>query len=196
MFKELVAKSNQPLGIPFLERLTQSCVHTTTRHNYYRFLYHLVKEVKPNLSVELGVEYGLVGAYMYAANHKRIIGIDHNPIPDYTQPYYHYCHGDTRRSSHYLDAFVALHGKVGILFQDSSHHYAPSCEEWDLYSPYLADGAIWICDDITPAFFEKGVDKFSMVHYWENYLPKQNKKMLFPDVLHKGNTMGIMICNS
>jgi hypothetical protein len=80
---------------------------------------------------------------------------------------------------------------IGLVLQDSSHHYSTSKVEFQRYSEMM-DGGIWICDDITPAFHDPLVDPpgKGMVQYFEE-LP--GEKYLFPDVLHKGNTMGVVL---
>ncbi|NIV34588.1 MAG: hypothetical protein GWN58_35550, partial [Anaerolineae bacterium] len=42
--------------------------------------------------------------------------------------------------------------KLGVVFQDSSHHAEPSRLEWQYYQPLLAEQYVWVCDDITEAF--------------------------------------------
>ena len=86
-------------------------------------------------------------------------------------------------------AIVEQDGKIGVVFQDSSHHYAPSCSEWMLYSRFLAENAIWVCDDITPAFQTPDEPK-GMVDYFQE---RPGQKKLYPDVLHKGNTVGVIL---
>lgn len=91
-----------------------------------------------------------------------------------------------------VNALVQKRGKIGLIFQDSSHHYEASREEWRLYSPLLDSPALWLCDDITPAFYNPEVDPpgLGMVQYFEG-LPGEKK--LYPDILHRGNTQGVVI---
>lgn len=74
---------------------------------------------------------------------------------------------------------VEEHGKLGVVFQDSSHHYEASRKEWNLYSQLLDENAIWIADDITKDFWDKNIDPpgKGMVQYFEE-LP--GEKRLYP----------------
>ena len=85
------------------------------------------------------------------------------------------------------------YGKIGIVFQDSSHHYNISKLEWELYQPLLDENAIWICDDIISAFHDTRVDPpgKGMVEYF-NELPGEKK--LYPNTLHAGNAVGVILC--
>lgn len=58
----------------------------------------------------------------------------------------------------------------------------------------LGSPAIWICDDITPAFHDPLIDPpgKGMVQYFEA-LP--GDKRLYENVLHFGNTQGIILLN-
>lgn len=168
------------------------------RRNYYRFLYHLVKWRRPYTVLEIGVEGGLASAYMTMAAWEcrgRVIGVDHeNKITVPIGQNFHFVEGDSTniRTWAKVGALVQDFGKIGIVYQDSSHHYEASKREWDLYQTYLDDKAIWICDDITPAFHDPLIDPpgKGMVQYFEE-LP--GDKRLYQDVLHYGNCQGVVI---
>jgi len=199
-FDALVEAAQRPIGSPWLDMLyAQHEASIKMRINYYRFLYHLVQLLKPAVSIELGVEYGLGSAHMALAASEyggKVIGIDieEKDLPhDYLQPLdnYTYLIGNSANSAVFREVKRICGGqKVSIVFQDSSHHYAPSRAEWGMYSQLLAPGAVWICDDITPSFFEVGVDEKSMVAYFDE-LPGHHFK--YPDVLHQGNTIGVVL---
>jgi predicted O-methyltransferase YrrM len=171
---------------------------THTRFNYYTFLNRVVQERKPRIALEIGVEYGIGSAHMCAAAESYdglVIGIDlkWHVVPSHQlQKRYNYIflEDDSLDAFHSVEKCVDHYGKIGVVFQDSSHHYAISVEEWKLYSQLLDENAIWICDDIASDFFEAGVDEKSMVGYWDE-LP--GAKKLYPDILHYGNTVGIML---
>lgn len=128
-----------------------------------------------------------------------VIGIDFNA--EYGLPYeglpkrfnYIYVMSDSTTCFNSV-AKICGGRKVGLVYQDSSHHYIPSKKEFELYSQLLASPAIWICDDITPAFYEHGVDPpgKGMVQYFDE-LP--GDKRLYQDVLHYGNRQGIIVLN-
>ena len=175
--------------------------HISMRLNYYRFLYYLVAKAKPAIAVELGVEFGLASAHMTAAAFQyggHVIGIDINnglvaaeAIQQAWPGTYTFIHGDSTLAAELVEPLVEKYGKIGVLFQDSSHHYAPSCQEWDMYRPMMAENGIWVCDDITPSFYEAGVDAASMVAYFDERPARH--KLKYQDVLHFGNTVGVML---
>ena len=199
----MVTKAHAPLGEPWLDSLWERHKeHTLTRINYYRFLYHLVRFRQPEVAIELGVEYGQASAHMAVAaatyggmvigadliNH----GVPRDEIPVHC-PNYTFFIGDSIAVFPLIEAYCTRTGfRVGVIFQDSSHHYETSKEEWQLYSSLLDHNAVWVCDDITPAFHDPNVDPpgKGMVEYFAE-LPGQ--KTLFADVLHRGNTIGVMI---
>lgn len=166
------------------------------RRNYYRFLYHLTNWLRPAVALEIGVESGLASRYMTRASALyggHVIGVDLND-PGLTMPNYHFVGGDSTRPETVLRvADLAYHfGPIGLVYQDSSHHYQASRDEWRLYSPLLGARAVWICDDITPAFHDPLIDPpgKGMVQYFAE-LP--GEKRLYKDVLHYGNIQGIVL---
>lgn len=179
------------------------------RSNYYRFLRRLVETLRPAVVIELGVEFGLASAMMASVKvgdyQPTVFGIDinwHNIPGDiiYNQcPWYHYIIGDTTDKENTFDVVVRMMneppplGKVGLVFQDSSHHYHASKREWELYSSLMDKGnSLWVCDDITPAFHDPKIDPpgKGMMQYFQE-LP--GEKVVFPDILHKGNSVGVVL---
>jgi len=201
-FTRLVALAQEPIDSPWLDSLWEQVkAYTSERINYYRFLYHLVKETRPEVSIELGVEFGLASAHMALAAKEYggiVIGIDLNghdiPAKQIPAMYanYRFLTGDS--TSPYIHAgamWIIRERNVGLVFQDSSHHYAPSVAEWEIYTQFCKPGALWVCDDLLPCFFEAGVDEKAMDAYFAER-PAQ-AKYWFPDVLHHGNTIGVMV---
>ncbi len=143
--------------------------------------------------MEIGIQTGTASAYMCAAG-SHVIGIDVltdiMAMPDS----FHFIHGDSTDTSTYDEVvrLVVKYGRIGLVYQDSSHHYLASKKEWELYSQLLSPNAIWICDDITPAFYAEGVDPpgKGMIQYFDE-LP--GDKRLYQDVLHFGNRQGIVL---
>jgi len=217
---KLVKKSQTPIDNEELEILHSQ--NPEGIQPYFRFLYNLVKYIDAKLCVEIGVYTGL-GSKHLAASSSLVIGIDIvygikgeniiSIVDDST----------SEETQAKMGKYVSEYGKIDILFQDSSHHYLPSIKEWEFYSPLMADDGVWICDDISPAFYrpvpvnnsppprhnlyhrlkprpvpEQKIDLkdydpagCGMVQYFETR-PMKNKK-LYPDVLHKGNTMGVIL---
>jgi cephalosporin hydroxylase len=195
--------ANYPMetGDPYLntlyELLKNHCLESLL---YCRFLYWLVLNIKPAVALEIGVEFGLASAHMCSAAKEyggHVVGLDlhwHDvpgtKIPEHYDNYYFFtADSTTDDAKRYVESMVDKFGKIGVVYQDSSHHYAPSVREWDIYSKMLSKDAIWVCDDITPAFFEKGVDAKSMVAYFDE---RPGKHIKFPNILHFGNTIGVI----
>lgn len=167
------------------------------RRNYYRFLYHLCQWRKPYVALEIGVESGLASAYMtMGIGDGFVVGIDlHKPglLPKNN---YYFVEGDSTSISTWTKVvnFVHDYGLIGVVYQDSSHHYEASQKEWQFYSQLLDYNAIWICDDILPCFHDPLIDPpgKSMVEYFQE-LP--GDKRLYQDVLHYGNRQGVIVLN-
>lgn len=165
------------------------------RRNYYRFLYYLCQWLKPYTVLEIGVETGMASAYMCAGQRGhggQVIGIDINAQPIFGDNY-HFINGDSTQTATWTKVGSIVHdfGRIGIVYQDSSHHYEASKKEWELYTQYLNHPALWICDDITPAFHDPLIDPpgLGMVQYFDG-LPGDKRK--FENVLHYGNIWGII----
>lgn len=194
--ERLIQLSQQPIDDLELERIPGN----PERRNYYRFLYHLARWLQPYVALEIGVEGGFASAYLGAATlgyGGHVIGIDHEDKRIVAaQGNYHFIIGKSTamRTWAQVGAMVQDYGKIGIVYQDSSHHYEASRQEWDLYSGMMDSSAVWICDDITKDFHDKKIDPpgMGMVQYFEG-LP--GEKRLYKDVLHFGNTQGIVLVN-
>lgn len=200
----LVSLAGQPLSHR-LEEL-QSDLLGDERRNYYRFLYHLALDLRPGLCLEIGVETGLGSAHMCAAAAiygGRVVGVDcgNHEVPCDLLPRwygnYDFVLGNSTADEtlRAVRDLVRRYGPAGLVFQDSSHHYWASKAEWEAYRPYLAAGAVWVCDDITPAFHDPKVDPpgRGMVQYFDELPVPPTRKRLFRHVLHYGNTMGVVL---
>lgn len=160
-------------------------------------MYHLLRWRKPKVALEIGVETGLCSIHMAkAAEHYdgMVVGLDLNDFLHRPSSNYYFIQGDSTTQTVFNKVLKLTQslGPIGVVFQDSSHHYQASKEEWRLYSQLLDKDAIWICDDITPAFHDPKIDPpgKGMVQYFEE-LPGDKK--CFPNVLHFGNTQGIIL---
>lgn len=196
--ENLIAETANPLSKK-LEK--KSLDHGGVRRNYYRFFYLLAKEMKAKLCCEIGIEKG-GGSMHFAEAGAKVLSIDWKHPIDYKNCISIFgdsCDKDIHKIS---KDYAKKYGGIDILYQDSSHHYLPSKKEWELYRPLMKPGGVWICDDITPAFYNpnpnpNGRKEYQdpigkgMVQYWEE-IPEKNKR-LFPDILHKGNTHGIIL---
>lgn len=187
-----------PLNIPYLDTLAER--HGQPNDPYYRFLYHLIAALQPAVCLEIGVYFGVASAHMAAAAQEyggQVIGLDiryhgtpGNEIPA-RYPNYHYILKDSVQAVDDVKSLIDHYGPLGLVFQDSSHHFCPSWAEWRTYSRLMPPGAVWVCDDITPAFHDPNIDPpgLGMMQYF-NLLP--GAKRLY-DGLHKGNRIGVVI---
>lgn len=162
---------------------------------YYNFLKRLAIEADdPGVFLEIGVYYGCVAAHLATIGTLLThVGLDINPIP-FSDHRSIMIRGDSvgvcenGLPTHEVVKRIAEKcGGVQFVFQDSSHHYDESVKEWELYSPLVRKGGLWISDDITPAFKLPEEPK-GMVEYW-NELP--GDKRLYSD-LHIGSTIGVI----
>jgi len=196
----LVNLSQNPLTDSWLEQLqTEYDQH----ENYYRFLYHLTLARQPKIVLEIGTFQGVATAHLCAATSTyggQVIGLDlnqHHTTKELIPQYYdnlHFIEGDSTKAEVYGKVYelVEEYGRIGLVYQDSSHHYEASCQEWAMYTRLLDNEAIWVCDDITPAFWDPLIDPpgKGMVQYFDTL---SGNKRLYKDVLHYGNVMGILL---
>lgn len=162
---------------------------------YRRFLYYLILERKPQAVVELGVYLGETSAVMAAACQQvgaTCIGVDcggHNSNiaeVESAYPCYKFLFCDTLGAAEVAPKLLGSR-RIGILFQDSSHHAETSWQEFLYWKPLMAQSSVWVCDDITPSF-KMPDEPRGMEGYFER-LP--GRKRLFPG-LHLGNTIGVV----
>lgn len=163
---------------------------------YYGFLQKLIalESCELGIFLEIGCEHGCTAAhYSITGTALTYVGIDINPVP-FSSFDTVFIHGDSiGKCSNGLETvdvvkrMVESLGGIQYVFQDSSHHYAASKREWELYSPLVRPGGLWIADDITEAFKIPGEEK-GMVEYWDE-LP--GDKRLY-DNLHIGSRIGIV----
>lgn len=194
----IALKSKTPLSQD-LERINN--VNGEGLQPYFRFLYHLAIELGGNC-LEIGVYRG-AGSFHMAASGNKTLGIDHQKQHDIDT--FDFIEGDSvdEGTIKKVKSWVKKNGKIKLLFQDSSHHYWPSVKEWELYSPFMAEGGIWVCDDITPAFYNpnpnpNGRPEYQdpigkgMVQYFESR-PGDKKKY---QNLHIGNAVGVILMDT
>ncbi len=170
------------------------------RHWYYRFFYHMVAETKPNVALEIGVHHGHCTIHMAHANKDTVaIGLDKNVARYNIRDNFAKYAPDNAilvDANSLIDGEPAIkrivekHGKIGVVFQDSSHYYAESWQEFNIYSKYLDQNSIWCCDDVWEAFGDpKAVPPSTMLDYF-NELPGQKKRYTR---LHHGGVVGIVL---
>lgn len=120
---------------------------------YYRFLKHLANNMKPSLSVVLGVCGG--GCCLHLAqgyNQGRVVGIDEawdhpEHITYIKQNYANFTFwlGDSIYSA---SEVVKNFGQVDILFIDTIHEYQRTLDEYETWRPFLSSRAVVCFDDL------------------------------------------------
>ena len=120
---------------------------------YYRFLKHLAAEMKPALSVVLGVCGG--GCCLHLAQgygRGRVVGVDeaydhpeHITYIKQNHANFTFWMGDSVYSA---SEIVKDFGPVDILFIDTVHTYERTMAEYDTWRPYLSSGAVVCFDDL------------------------------------------------
>ncbi len=201
MFEEidrLVWLSAKPLANEYLEELQERNV---SPEKYYRFLYHLVSTRKPMLSLEIGLLHGLGSLHMAIAAKEfggHVIGLDITTdflwdveIEKLDNFSYIVDKSSVGRVQKVREV-VNQYGKIGLVYQDSAHHYYESWEEFELYQEFLTDDAIWIVDDVTLSFHDEDYDPpdRGMVEY---FVELPYAKRTYWNVLHKGSTQGVVL---
>ncbi|MGH7273770.1 MAG: class I SAM-dependent methyltransferase, partial [Nitrospiria bacterium] len=149
---------------------------------YYRFLKILAMNLKPGLSVELGVCGG--GGSFYLATgfvNGTVVGVDiaddHRENIDFVLGRCHnfrFWVGDSIKAA---PRVYQEYGQVGILFIDTVHTYSRTLAEYRAWEPYLAEGAAVCFDDLL---------RPEMVGFWED-LPGNKLRL---DQLHDGAESG------
>lgn len=143
---------------------------------YYRFLQVLAKQLKPALSVELGVCGGggslhLAEGYLGGVVVGVDVAYDHPEQLDYIKrnyPNFTFWQGDSVTDAPLISR---QHGLVKILFIDTIHTKSRTIEEFEAWRPFLAPGTVVCFDDLR----RKEMDGF-----WE-WLPEPKVRL---DLLH------------
>lgn len=209
--KRLIEQSlkEEPTGDDWLDSRYNEQVHWIGHTNpYYKLFYLIAKELKPELTVELG-SWQATGAAHFAAGNPEgqvitcdIHKDDKNAQIRAIEAASHYENltylnrwtvdkiGQDATGQQVIGAvsFIEnLPNKISILYIDAWHNYKYVKWEWEAYLPLLASPALVIFDDVTNDYnFEK------MTEFWEE-LPEP--KYLSKDGLHKEIPMGFVIVN-
>jgi len=172
---------------------------------YYKLFYLLSKEFKPGFVVELG-SYRATASGHLAVGHSQsiVVAIDiHKDMPqqqpdkDAAQfaaqaiPNLFYINKWSIPSpakiyggQNAVSDIAAYNRQIDILFIDAWHKDEYVKEEWELYSPLLADEALVICDDV----FNNVGNFAGMEEWWADF---KYDKFLNSEV-HPGVPMGFM----
>lgn len=141
---------------------TTSCIcgdETFIRHGdhwspYYHFLFRAAKLLKPEISVELGVNKGLGSGHLALANPMGIVvGVDiddHPQLPENVKrfPNFQFVHGDTvERADYVVHNVLGIKG-IDFLFIDTIHDVTRPKLEYNTYAPHFSKVCVVFCDDI------------------------------------------------
>lgn len=142
----------------YVDKLYESTVPITGHTNpYYRLFYLLAQAFSPVNVVELGSWRCIASAHFAVGGAKNVITIDIHREDSKAQqccwdvvqhiPAVQYLNGWTWAND-IVAKVKRLAYPIDILFIDAWHEYQYAKQEWDLYTPLLADEALVICDDI------------------------------------------------
>ena len=154
--------------------------------DHVKLIQQIIRDLRAKVYVEIGVWKGDTISKIKCENK---IGIDVNELlGDFI-----FITGKAHEQKNEVSKLIKRIGRIDVLYQDSSHHFEESKREWEAFRPMMRPGGVWICDDITTSFHDPDIDPpcKSMVNYFEE-IPENNKR-LYPNVLHKGSTQGIIL---
>ncbi len=207
--KKLIVQSLRmgDIGHTLMDNAYNSYTQLVAHSNpYYKLFYLLSKEFKPGFVVELG-SYRATAAGHFAVGHPQsvVVTIDiHKDMPQqlpdrkacieavrvipnlffinkWTIPAPAKIYGGQDA----LSDVVAYNRPIDILFIDAWHTEEYVKQEWELYSPLLADEALVICDDLGDGSYGPFV---GMEDWWSSF-----KYQKFIDTaIHPGIQMGFM----
>ena len=118
------------------------------------FLRHVLDELKPDRTVELGTYRGFTGALLSLVTSTQTISID---IQDYgteaSRVYGHHLTtllDDATSPDAVTQALVCLGGPIDLLFIDDGHYYETILKEFELWKPHVVPGGWIVFHDINP----------------------------------------------
>lgn len=128
-------------------------------HPYYGFLYDVVKLVKPELTIELGVCTGRGTAHLAGGyTNGKVIGVDPTPWPiQYIMDIYPNISIVKDRSDAPSLLASIRDESVDICLFDTIHEYGQIKMEFELWYPKMKLGGVMLFDDIT---MNDGMKKF------------------------------------
>lgn len=152
---------------------------------YYRFLRVLAANVKPSLSVELGV-CGGGGSLHLALGWSRgtVVGVENGDGSSWERenwarvaricPNWVLWKGDSVDSA---PEIAKEYGQVDVLFIDTVHTFERTVKEWEAWEPFMAERAVICLDDLF---------RPEMEGLWE-WIPWQKARL---DEMHDGAECG------
>lgn len=155
---------------------------------YYRFLGILTRELKPVISVVLGVCGGGDCLHM-ALGHPSglVIGVDYqNDHPEQLEHIKQACsnfvfyQGDSVKSA---EAIHKKYGNVTLLFVDTTHTYEQTVKELKAWKPYLNNSHIICFDDLF---------RVEMKGFWESLSEPKMRLDRLHDGAESGGGFGVI----
>ena len=153
---------------------------------YYHFFELLAREMKPKLSVVVGVSGGGDCFHLCKGHPEgKVVGVDYTwDHPDQinhikkTFKNFHFILNDAIQAA---PDIALIHGSIDIFFLDTTHTYENTISTFNCYEPFLSKGAVVCLDDL----FRPGMDRA-----WDE-MPEPKVRL---DFLHPGmkisETMG------
>lgn len=190
---------DQPTGDPFLDARYRTQIekfgHPTA---YWRLFYHLMRELKPAFSVELGAWQATNAAHIAAGyEFGDVVTIDHHGDPGDEEnkalaveaadhyPNLHYIQGWTWDVVEEVGSWGMT---IDVLFIDSWHHYDKAMRDWDAYRPLLSSPALVVCDDILNC----DPTLYRMEEFWAEVSRGREAFLASGIEIHHGYPMGFM----
>jgi predicted O-methyltransferase YrrM len=131
---------------------------------YYRFFELLAAEIKPKLSVELGVGGGGVSVHLAKGNPDgMVVGVEiswdrpeeiNHIIKNF--PNFRFQRCDSQWAAPMI---YDMYGPIDILFIDTIHTYERTLLEFKTYRPFLSKDAVVCLDDVHRPGMAKAVEK-------------------------------------
>ena len=148
---------------------------------YYRFLGALVQNMKPSLSVELGVCGGGASFHMAEAHLDGVVvGVEHAIGSDHEQANWAFikerCPNWVLWKGDSVDAageIVAWYGNPSVVFIDTIHTTERTMQEFNAWLPHLTQRAVVVFDDL---------NRMQMAGLWD-WVPWEKLRL---DLLHDG----------
>ena len=149
-----------PTGDPFCDgRFDDHFNEFGVQRHYWRMFWHLCREFKPEMAVELGAWQATCAAHMASGGAGAVVTIDHHTDPgddvhealarEAAQAYMNLTyHKGWTTDEATLELVRSFTRPVDLLFIDAWHHIDYARADWRAYEPLLADTALVVCDDL------------------------------------------------
>lgn len=172
-----MASQDRPLGDPYLDGLFDLADTAI----YYRFIYHLMRRMRPKLVVELGVCTGRCTAHMAAAEPEcTVLAVDPAPQRSALDVARKFKNIDLvmLESTSPLVLAMVIDKSVDICFVDTVHTREQVMAEFFAWKPKMKPGGVMLFDDIS--------ENSSMVEAWSELCNNGLCAVSLPHLHHSG----------